>query len=255
MTAPSAKRTLALAAALIVVGAAEARADDPLEPFNRAMFAVNRAVVHHVVDPAVAAVGPWLPGPVATGLGNAYSNLTEIEFVLNNALVGDLPGVGVSVARFAVNSTVGLAGLFDVAGAAGLRRTERDFGESLCRTGLPPGPYVVLPLVGSTSVFNAAALAGGVALEVYALSFISTTLAMADFIIIDLGGSASALRYSTDVTADAADPYAAKRDEYFAYLDAACGPGAEAVPETAAGNVKVAFSPPIGESPSVSVPP
>lgn len=199
------------------------QAADPLEPFNRAMFAFNKAVVERIVEPAVATVGPWLPQIVVTGLGNAYANLLEVEFVLNNALAGDVRGVGTSAARFAINSTAGVGGLFPVADSLGLNRAERDFGESLCRTGLPPGPYVVLPLVGSASAVNSAALVAGVALEVYALSFISTTLAMADFIVIDIGGSASALRYSTDVASDAEDTYRAKRDEYLTYLARECG--------------------------------
>ncbi|NYZ17103.1 VacJ protein [Azospirillum sp. RWY-5-1] len=223
----SAVALLALAGSLALPFTARA-ADDPFEAFNRAMFAFNTAVVERVIDPTVETVGPWLPQPVVTGLGNVYSNLTEIEFILNNALSGDLPGTGTSVARFAVNSTVGIGGLFDVAGAAGLQRTERDFGESLCHTGLPPGPYLVLPLVGSASLYSAAALAGAVALEVYALSFISTVLAAADFIVIDIGGTASTLRYSTDVRTpdgeEVDDAYAVKRTEYQDYLATSCAP-------------------------------
>ena len=218
----------AVATAVMITAAGGSAAagpgDDPLEPFNRAMFAFNRTLVHGVVNPAVDTVGPWVPAPVVTGLGNAYSNLTEIEFILNNLLVGDLPGAGTSVARFSINSTAGIAGLFDVASPLGLHRTERDFGDSLCQTGLPPGHYLVLPFAGPSNVVAAAALTGGIALEVYGLSFISTTLAMADFIIIDLGGSAAALRYATDVPTEGADPYDVQRAEYRDYIERGCGP-------------------------------
>nr|HRQ83024.1 MlaA family lipoprotein [Azospirillaceae bacterium] len=64
---------------------------DPLEPFNRAMFAFNRAVVDYLVNPVADTLGPALPQPVKTGLGNMYSNLTEVEFLLNGLLRADLP--------------------------------------------------------------------------------------------------------------------------------------------------------------------
>lgn len=218
------RRAAMAAATLLLSGGAAQAGSDPLEGFNRAAFAFNTALVEQVIDPAVATVGPWLPDMAVMALGNAYSNLTEIEFVLNNALAGDFRNSAVSVARFAVNTTVGLAGTMDVAGAFGLQRNERDFAESLCRTGVPPGPYLVLPFVGGTNAVHSATLAGAIALEVYALSFISTALAAADFLVIDLGGSAAALRYATDVGQGAADPYAAKRDEYLTYVTEACGP-------------------------------
>lgn len=195
---------------------------DPLEPFNRAIFAFNRAVVDYLVNPVVDTLGPALPQPVKTGLGNMYSNLTEVEFLLNGLLRADLPLAATAAGRFAVNSTLGLAGAFDVAGAMGLEQRPSDFGGSLCQTGLPYGPYLVLPLAGATNAVAAPALIAGVALEVYALSFISTTLAMADFIIIDLGGSASALRYMNDIP-PGLDAYAQQRADYRRYIEAHCG--------------------------------
>lgn len=196
--------------------------NDPLEPLNRAMFAFNRAVVDYVVNPVADTVGPALPAPVRAGLSNMYSNLTEVEFLLNGLLRADLPTAATAAGRFAVNSTLGLAGVFDVAGAMGLAQRPSDFGGSLCQTGLPAGPYLVLPLAGATNAVAAPVLIAGVALEVYALSFISTTLAMADFFIIDLGGSASALRYMNDIP-PGLDSYAVQRADYQAYITAHCG--------------------------------
>ncbi len=120
-----------------------------------------------------------------------------------------------------INSTVGIAGLFDVATPLGLARQTGDFGEAMCAAGVPPGPYVVLPLVGPANVNSAGLLAGGVAVEVYLLSFISTTLAFADFVFIDVGGSAAALRYATDIP-PGADGYSVQRGEYEGYIKAAC---------------------------------
>ncbi len=203
--------------------AAKSAPSDPLEPFNRSMFGFNQAVLANVINPTADFLGPRLPSPVIAGLGNAYSNLTEIEFILNNLLTGAPLAAATSVGRFVINSTVGIAGLFDVAGALGLQRRELDFVESLCQTGVPPGPYLVLPLVGSTNLFSSATLASAVALEVYGLSFISTALAAADFIVIDLGGSAATLRYIDTVpVAKDEDPYHALRKDHLDYVQKAC---------------------------------
>ena len=71
---------------------AEAVSGDPLESFNRAMYGFNKGVVDYVINPTVDAVAPYTPARVVTGLGNAYNNLTEVEFVLNGALRRD-PGM------------------------------------------------------------------------------------------------------------------------------------------------------------------
>ena len=69
--------------------AVEAASSDPLEFFNRAMYGFNKGVVDYVINPTVDAVAPYTPAPVVTGLGNAYNNLTEVEYVLNGALRRD----------------------------------------------------------------------------------------------------------------------------------------------------------------------
>ncbi len=196
---------------------------DPLEGFNRAMYGFNKAVVDYVINPTVDAVAPYTPAPVVTGLGNAYNNLTEVEYVLNGALRRDAGMVGTSAGRFVINSTIGIAGLFDVATPLGLVRQKGDFGEAMCAAGVPPGPYVVLPLVGPANVTSAGLLAGGVAVEVYLLSFISMALATADFLVIDIGGSAASLRYATDIP-PGADGYSVQRNEYDGYIKSACSP-------------------------------
>ena len=214
----------AAVATLLLASAGAARAEgDPLESFNRVMYGFNKAVVDDVINPTVDTVGPYTPAPVAAGLGNAYNNLTEIEYVLNGALRRDVGMIATSAGRFVINSTIGIAGLFDVASPLGLPRQKGDFGAAMCAAGVPPGPYVVLPLVGPANVNSAGLLAGGVAVEVYLLSFISTTLAFADFVFIDVGGSAAALRYATDIP-PGADGYAVQRSEYDGYIAASCGP-------------------------------
>jgi phospholipid-binding lipoprotein MlaA len=210
-----------IARAETVAIALETPSGDPLESFNRTMYRFNKAVLEDVINPTVDTVGPYTPAPVVTGLGNAYNNLTEIEYVLNGALRRDATMIATSAGRFVINTTVGIAGLFDVATPLGLHRQKGDFGEAMCAAGVPPGPYVVLPLAGPANVNSAGLLAGGVAVEVYLLSFISTVLATADFLVIDLGGSAAALRYATDIP-PGADGYSVQRGEYESYIKTAC---------------------------------
>jgi phospholipid-binding lipoprotein MlaA len=200
-----------------------AAVSDPFEDFNRAMFGFNKSVLVNVIEPSIAALEPNVPSLITTAASNVYSNFTEIEFVLNGLLVGDPQAVAISTSRFAINSTLGIGGLIDVAYYLGLESKERDFIESLCQTGLAPGPYVVFPLVGPANLYSATALASAVAVEVYLLSFISTTLAMADFILIDVGGTASALRYMRELPLDTAeDAYAIQRSDHMTYVNRTC---------------------------------
>ena len=219
---------LVLAFLLTILPTAGRAADDPFESFNRAMFAVNKGLVDWVINPTVEHVGPWVPAPVATGLSNAYANLTEIEMILDNALQGKAGNAAVSAARFGVNASLGIGGLFDVATPLGLDRREANYGVSLCQTGLAPGSYLVLPFVGPTNSVGAVALTVGVAAEVYALSFISTTLATVDFLVIDLGGSASALRHAKNVPVEGEDLYAVQREDYTRYIEKGCAPSPRA---------------------------
>jgi len=196
---------------------------DPLESFNRLMYDFNEFFVFNIVDPFAEFWSKRLSNSAKEGLGNVYSNLIEIEFLLNSILTGDVSGIGVSVARFTINSTVGLGGWFNPASKLGLERTEREFGESLCAAGVPPGPYLVIPFVGSANLYSAPLLAGGIALEIYLLSFISRTLAILDLFVIDLGGSAAALRHSVDLPHGVeGDPYDIVRAEYQNYIIRGC---------------------------------
>ena len=217
---------LTLATALSL-GAAPSRAQaDPLESFNRAMFEFNNQVVDHVIEPLSGALQVWVPPSVRQAGVNVYSNLTEPEFIVTNLFSGNHDDAGVSAGRFAINTTLGLGGLFDPATQFGLVRRETEFGESLCAMGVPAQPFVVLPLIGATNVWSAGLLTGFFAVEWYALSLISTLLATAD-LVVDISASAASLRHAADpVDEKAHDPYAMQRADYFRYIEKGCGVGA-----------------------------
>lgn len=112
------------------------------------MFAFNEGVDVVVLEPIASAYRTVLPQPVRQGVFNAFANLEELPSSLNNLLQGDFAGSGNDILRFLINSTVGVLGLFDVAGKWGIYRQEEDFGQTLGVWGAAPGPYLVLPLLG-----------------------------------------------------------------------------------------------------------
>jgi phospholipid-binding lipoprotein MlaA len=121
---------------------------DPLEPLNRKVHGFNMALDRFALGPIARGYKKVLPSPVRRSITNFFSNLTTPRSALNNFLQGK-PGRGFNeLGRFLFNSTLGIAGLFDVAGAAGMERYDENFGQTLSVWGVPDGPYIVLPFVG-----------------------------------------------------------------------------------------------------------
>ena len=210
---------------------------DTLEPLNRAMFGVNTIIVDYVVNPAAWVLGNVTPGFVQRGAFNVYENLSEPEFVFTTLLAGHPGSAAVSVGRFAVNSTVGIAGLFDVATPIGLERRPTEVSEAMCKVGITPGPYLVLPLIGPTNVFSGGLLGTALAVEWYGLSLISAALAAADA-AFDISVSVASLRHVRDIPEDQhPDHYALQQQEFWDYVKAGCGPS-EGTKTAAVANVK-----------------
>ena len=209
---------------------------DLFMPLNRVMFGFNEVVVDYVVNPAAWGLGKVTPGFVQTAATNVYENISEPEFMLTNLLAGYPGSAAVSVGRFAVNSTVGIGGLFDVATPIGLQRRSTEVSEAMCKVGIPPGPYMVLPLIGPTNIFSGGILGAALAAEWYALSLISTALAAADA-VFDVSVSVASLRNSRDVPSDPKDRYVRQQNEFWDYVKAGCGPS-ETTKTVAANGVK-----------------
>ena len=131
---------------------------DPLEPFNRQVFAFNEGLDKVVLKPLAQVYDTVLPVPVQDCLSNGFSNLREPSNAINNLLQGKAAEAASDVCRFAVNTTVGLLGCFDVASRMGLERHREDFGQTLGKWGLGQGPFLVLPLFGPSSFRDGAGL-------------------------------------------------------------------------------------------------
>lgn len=126
--------------------------DDPLEGYNRAMFKFNDGVDRAVIKPVAKGYKAVVPDFARTGVSNFFSNLGDLWIGVNNVLQGKLGEGASDFGRFALNSTVGILGLFDVAGNAGLEKHDEDFGQTLGRWGVGSGAYVVLPFLGPSTV-------------------------------------------------------------------------------------------------------
>lgn len=131
---------------------------DPFEKFNRTMFTFNDKVDQYALKPAAIAYKRVVPSFMQTGVYNFFGNLGDVWTAVNNLLQGRVADGVSDVMRFTINSTFGIAGLIDVSSDAGLPKHSQDFGATLGVWGVQSGPYVVLPLLGSSTVRDSAAL-------------------------------------------------------------------------------------------------
>ncbi len=130
---------------------------DCFEKINRATFAFNQALDGIIFKP-VASVYRVLPSPVKTGVSNSLNNLSNVVTIPNNILQGEFKKAGINSGRFIINTTVGILGFIDVAQHLGFPEYQKeDYGQSLATMGVGPGCYVVLPVLGPSTVRDASA--------------------------------------------------------------------------------------------------
>jgi len=195
-------------------GAAEV-VEDPWEAFNTTIFAFNLNVDRYVFKPIATGFDWIVPDPVEEAIGNAFHNVRFVHRFVNNLLQGKGKGAGIELTRFVINSTLGVAGLFDVAQAGfGLDPLDdEDTGQTLAVYGVKPGPYLVLPLLPPTTVRDGVGFIGDLALDPlnYVLPFSSQIATRGSENVNDR--SLNLERYQ-GVEATTVDLYAAARDAY-----------------------------------------
>lgn len=125
---------------------------DTYESINRKIYGFNTTVDGLLLKPAAMAYKAAAPAFVEKGIGNFFSNLDDVGNAINNGLQGKFADAGSDTERFIFNSTLGFAGLVDIASAAGLEKHDEDFGQTLAKWGVGSGPYVMLPFLGPSSV-------------------------------------------------------------------------------------------------------
>src|SRR5260221_8987285 len=138
------------------VPAAKRAARDPLQRFNRGVYRFNVATDRAVFRPVAKAWRAVVPRPLRRGLGNFVDNLEYPGTILNDFLQGKVADGGRDFTRLLINSVAGV-GFFHPATRAGIQRPEEDFGQTLGKWGVPPGPYLIVPLLGPSSLRDAPA--------------------------------------------------------------------------------------------------
>ena len=187
-------------------------AHDPWEKMNRSLYSFNDAVDRVSLKPIAKGYKKVLPEPVRDGITNFGQNLGAPRNAINNFLQGK-PSRGFSeLARFVVNSTVGLGGLIDIASASGVEAHQEDFGQTAAVWGVPPGPYVMVPFVGPQTLRDVILMPANVELDV--LHHVDESSVRDRLWIlrsIDLRHRVLSLE---DLLADSADPYITLRESY-----------------------------------------
>ncbi|HWR21316.1 MAG TPA: VacJ family lipoprotein [Verrucomicrobiae bacterium] len=138
---------------------------DPWEPYNEKIFDFNHNVFDRYVLKPVATTWDYLPDPVQESLGNAFDNIAMPRRVVNNLLQAKFKGAGTELARFGINTTVGIVGLFDVAKTYGLEKSDADTGQTMGIWGVGPGPYLILPFLPPLTARDAFGFAADVAMD------------------------------------------------------------------------------------------
>ena len=150
-----------VAALALLSGCASAPGADPRDPweaYNRSMYRFNDAIDTAVLKPVATVYRDALPQPVRTGVGNFFGNLGDAWSFVNNVLQAKPEGALHSFWRVVVNTTIGLGGVLDPASEMNLERHREDFGQTLGRWGAESGPYLVLPILGPSTLRDTIAL-------------------------------------------------------------------------------------------------
>lgn len=146
--------------------------NDPWEGFNRNMYHFNAQLDRYVYLPVVRVYEQVLPDSVQKGISNIFNNLKEIPIFVNSVLQGKAKKASVSLGRFIFNTTIGLGGIMDVLGNGGIPQENEDFGQTLGFWGVPPGPYLVLPVFGPSNMRDAAGLVPDAAMTLNPADFV-----------------------------------------------------------------------------------
>ena len=132
--------------------------NDPFEEINRTTFKINNSLDKSIARPVAKTYRSLTPDFLEKGISNVIFNIEDISICLNNLLQGKVKNSLSDVGRIIINSSLGIGGIFDIASSVGLAKHDEDFGQTLAVWGVPHGPYVVLPILGPSTLRDAASL-------------------------------------------------------------------------------------------------
>lgn len=189
---------------------------DPWERVNRSGYAIEGKLDHFVIHPLSKAYRFLTPGPIGRGIHNVLVNLSEPSALINDVLQLRLKRAGIPAARLIINSTAGVLGLFDVAARGGLYHHDNEFGVTLGRYGVKPGPYVYLPLIGPSTARDLV----GTGVDIF-LNPLHLATYPAQSVVLNSNFALNGLDKETSTEAElhallstAVDPYATLRSAY-----------------------------------------
>ncbi|MDX1974708.1 MAG: VacJ family lipoprotein [Rickettsiales bacterium] len=190
----------------------QAADNDPLEPLNRVIFGFNRVVDVLILKPIVIVYQGVMPNKGQEMVSNAVENLYAPVVLGNSILQGDVQNSFATFWRFAVNTMWGVGGLFDVATTAGLTNRKTDFGQTLGVYGFESGPYLVLPLLGPSSIRDGVGRLGDIAMNPISYTDDSIAYTVAAVTIVDTRSNNDKL--FEDIFTNSLDPYATFRSGF-----------------------------------------
>jgi phospholipid-binding lipoprotein MlaA len=191
-----------------------ANEDDHFEAYNRSAFILNQNLDEHIIVPIAKIYRYVLPHPVRTSVTHFFDNIDEVPIVVNDVLQASFLRAMSDAWRFAINSTLGIFGIFDVAAAMGLQPHYTDFGLTLAKWGWSDSSYLVLPILGPSTLRDG----GGLIINYFSFSvyqYINPFAARAELLSLNLLNlRADALDFATLMQTASFDPYVFQRNTY-----------------------------------------
>ncbi len=188
---------------------------DPIEGFNRSMYTFNDTLDKTVMTPVAKGYRFAVPQPARDMVTNFFSNVGDVYNFANNLLQLEVTAAVQDLMRLTINTFLGVGGLVDFATPAGLPKHSQDFGVTLGKWGLPDGPYLVLPVLGPSTVRDSVGMAGNMFID--PTSYINPTwVSYSIFGVRIVNTRANLLDASNLLEAAALDPYSFTRDAYLA---------------------------------------
>jgi len=204
-----------------VIAAGDPASNDPLEKYNRMMFKFNSRLDDAALKPLAESYVEYTPAFVRTGVRNFFSNLGDVGVAANSALQGKVEQALSDSSRLALNSVVGLGGMFDVASHLELEKNNEDFGQTLGVWGVPEGPYIVLPVLGPRTFRSAFGTALDTYLQMETLGSVGEVAgvdSISEFVALNIVDQRTRLLGKEELLQQAAlDPYVYTREAYLAY--------------------------------------
>jgi phospholipid-binding lipoprotein MlaA len=185
---------------------------DPYETYNRSAYRFNQTVDQIILAPTARAYDKVIPSPVKKGIGNFFDNLACLPTIANNLLQANLGQAVGGTWRFVINSTLGILGLFDVASHLGMPKYYTDFGITLQKWGMKPTSYLVLPLLGASSVSDALALP--IDYQFAPNAYVNPRSISYQAMAVNIVNTRAQLLQYGDTEAVALDPYVFRRNVY-----------------------------------------